>query len=146
MTSNLVNSITEGLSYVQKHYLPNSRVLHSINGDRGPFCYILSHCDSQYYLTFNRKWFYGFGLWFPHIQPRPNVSQSFKMSMLTKAAFMNATIMTIMPDGYAYIVNAQEALNYVDENEARHIPPNESVPDGYIPGRMLVRVHDAIIC
>lgn len=144
--NDIIYSLAEALDYVLKYYLPDATVRGSIEGDRAsPFCYILLQCGKHWFLTFNRAWFFKFSEKFPWIKEK-GAGQSFKMSMLTRAATVEAGLMSMNPKAHAYILEAKEALDYIDKNRTKRIPSTETAYEGSVPIAMLKRLKDPIIC
>ena len=121
-------------------YLQDPQMLSKIEGDLGPFCYIWSDAafDTKYYQTFNRTWFFSFSKIFK--VPEIGMGQSFKMSMIERAANDKAIISTVMKEGNVYKVKAIEALEYINSHRTFRTPSTETENEGSIPVRMLQRM------
>jgi hypothetical protein len=144
MNNDIIHNLAEALDYVLKYYLPGATVRGSIDGDRGTLCYILLHCGQHWFLTFNRSWFKAFSKIYKG-QPE-GIGQSFKMSMLTRAATLDAMLMSMTPKAHAYILESKVALNYIDTNNTKRIPSTETTHEGSVPAKMLRRLEHPIIC
>lgn len=142
--NDIIHSLAEALDYVLKHYLPGATVRGSIDGDRGRLCYILLQCGKHWFLTFNRSWFKAFSKIYKG-QPE-GIGQSFKMSMLTRAAAVDASLMSMTPKAHAYILESKLALDYIDTNNTKRIPSTKTTHEGSVPAQMLNRLKHPIIC
>jgi hypothetical protein len=113
-----------------------ARIFSAVDGDKGPFSYILTFDNRKYYLMFKKDWFYSFSKIYKGV--KKGIGQSFNMKLLISATAMDAILVVIMEDERVYFVTAKNALKYVNEHNTKRIPKTENNEEGSIPATMLI--------
>ena len=132
----MIRDIHDALRFFnEKRCNGQGKIISTVNGDKGPFCYILGFDKRNYYVMFKKDWFYSFSKIYKGV--KAGIGQSFNMKLLDGANVTDAVLVVVMEDEHIYFVTGKDAMQYVRDHNTKRIPRTERHEEGSIPASML---------